>query len=293
MSPTTPSTPGPAIAIRKLSRPEEYRTVEGVQRAAWGLSTDTPVPSTIQRAIQDNGGLLLGAFAGAEMVGFALGFLGREEGRLYHYSHMTGVVPGFQNRHLGRALKLRQREEALAQGLDEIRWTFDPLQSKNAFFNVRRLGGSPDRYYPQYYGPMGDALNEGLETDRLRLVWPLNSPRVAARLRGEYPSVSDDEQWLSGASPLIETAVGDQGLRRPATVLAPTNPRVYLEVPADLVAVRKRDPGSPRLWRDATREAFLLAFRYGYRVEDFTLLSLKGARRAFYLLARPEAKNEA
>lgn len=288
-----PAAAGTAIVIRRLSTPEEYRAVEEVQRAAWGLSTDGPVPSTIQRAIHDNGGILLGAFAGSQMVGFALGFLGREEDRLYHYSHMTGVVPAFQNRHVGRALKLRQREEALAQGLDEIRWTFDPLQSRNAFFNVRRLGGHPDRYFPRYYGTMGDALNEGLETDRLRLLWPLREARVEARLQGQFPSAADDEAWLAGASALIETAVGDQGLRRPATVHPPTNPRVHLEIPADLVAVRKRDPGSARRWREATREAFLLALDHGYRVEDFTVVALKGARRAFYLLARPEESREA
>lgn len=293
MSPETSAEPGPSVVIRKLTIPEEYRAVEEVQRAAWGLSTDGPVPSTIQRAIQDNGGLLLGAFAGGQMVGFALGFLGREEGRLYHYSHMTGVVPAFQNHHVGHALKARQRAEALAEGLDEVRWTYDPLQSKNAFFNVRRLGGIPDRYYPRYYGPMGDALNEGLETDRLRLIWPLTDPRVEARLRGEFPSAADDEAWLASASALIETAVGDQGLRRPATVRPPTHPRVYLEIPADLAAVRKRDPGSTRRWREATREAFLRAFENGYGVDDFTVLSVKGARRAFYLLSRPEAKGEA
>ena len=279
--------------IRTLAAPEEYRAVEQVQRAAWGLTSDPPVPATIQRAIHDNGGLLLGAFSGREMVGFALGFLGREEEHLYHYSHMTGVLPAHQNRHVGRALKLRQRDEVRAQGLDEIRWTYDPLQSKNAFFNIRRLGGIPDRYYPRYYGPMGDALNEGLETDRLRLIWPLSHPKVESRLRGEYPSPADDEAWLAGASALIETALGDQGLRRPATVRLPTNPRAYLEIPADLAAVRTRDPGSARRWREAVREAFLGALEHGYEVEDFTVLSLKGARRAFYLLSQPEAKGEA
>ena len=293
MSPETAAAPRLAIVIRKLASPEEYRAVEEVQRAAWGLSTDGPVPATIQRAIHDNGGLLLGAFSGKEIVGFTLGFLGREEEQLYHYSHMTGVLPAFQNRHIGRALKVRQREEALAQGLGEVRWTFDPLQSKNANLNVRRLGGSPDRNFPRYYGPMGDALNEGLETDRLRLIWPLRDPRVEARLHGKLPSPQDDQAWLAGASALIETAVGEQGLRRPASVHPPTNPRVHLEIPPDLVAVRTRDPGSARRWREATREAFLLAFDQGYRVADFTMLSVKGTRRAFYLLARPEAPREA
>ena len=288
MTAEPPTEKGPPILVRKLTTPEEYRSVEGVERAAWGHSTDPPVPATIQRAIHDNGGLLLGAFAGTRMVGFALGFLGREEGRLYHYSHMTGVVPEFQNRHIGYALKSRQREEAIAQGLEEIRWTFDPLQSRNAFFNVRRLGGLPDRYYPHYYGPMRDSLNEGLETDRLRLIWRLKDPRVESRLRGEYPSLPEDEAWIASASALIETAVGDQALRRPVAVRPPANPRLLLEIPADLAAVRRWDPGSTRRWRETTREAFSRAFAEGYRVVDFTVVSDRGARRAFYLLERPE-----
>ena len=291
---TADGSPGGAapITVRKLTTPEEYRAVEEVERAAWGLSTDAPVPSTIQRALHDNGGLLLGAFAGPRMVGFALGFLGREEGHLYHYSHMTGVVPEFQNRRVGFLLKTRQREEALADGLDEIRWTFDPLQSRNAFFNVRRLGGVPDRYLPRYYGRMGDSLNEGLDTDRLRLVWTLRSPRVESRLRGELPGPAEDEAWLAQSSALIETALGEPGLRRPAIVHAPTGPRVHLEIPPDLAAVRTRDPGSTRRWREATREAFQRALAAGYRVEDFAVVSRAGVRRAFYLLSLPEARDE-
>ncbi len=279
---------GAGMTLRLLSSPEEYRAVEEVQREAWGLGGDGPVPATIQRAIQDNGGILLGAFDKDRMVGFTLGFLGREEGRLYHYSHMTGVRPPYQNRSVGFALKVRQRAEALAQGLDEIRWTFDPLQSRNAFFNIHRLGGTPDRYYPRYYGTMRDALNEGLETDRLRLVWRLKDPRVEARLAGECPTSEEDEKRVRESTPLVETALGDQGLRRPAHVRPPEADRVHLEIPPDLHAVRTRDPGVTRRWRDVTREAFLQAFAHQYRVDDFVTVRLGGERRSFYLCSRAE-----
>jgi chorismate synthase len=283
------SGPGPEerhVVIRRLATPEEYRAAEDVQRLAWGLSSDGPVPAPIQRAMNDNGGLLLGAFDGAALVGMSLGFLGREGAKLYHYSHMTGVRPEYQNQKVGYRLKLAQRAEVLAQELDEIRWTFDPLQSRNAFLNVRLLGGRPDRYHVRYYGTMADALNEGLETDRLRLVWRLHDARVEARARGELPSSAEDEQRWRASTPLLETALGPTGLRRPAAVHAVDAPLANLEIPADLGSVRTRDPGTTRRWREATREAFTRAFDQGYRVDDFAVVSAGTERRSFYFLSR-------
>ena len=276
-----------------MTTPEEFRAAEEVQREAWGFSTDSPVPAPMQRAIADNGGLVLGAFATGELVGVSLGFLGREGATLFHYSHITGVRPRLQNRQVGRTLKLAQRNEVLRQGLEEVRWTFDPLQSRNAFLNVRVLGGTPDRYLPRYYGAMGDAINEGLETDRLRLVWRLNDPRVVARVAGERPGAADDQEAVRRASALLETAIGPAGLRRPGRVFPPTAEHLHLEIPTDLATVRDRDRGSPRRWREATREAFSVAFAAGYRVDDFVVLTHAGERRSFYLLERRRGSNAA
>jgi chorismate synthase len=279
----------PRFRLCRLETPEECRAVEEVQRVVWGFSTDGPVPVPIQRAIAHNGGLLLGAYEGTRLVGFALGFLGREGGTLYHYSHMTGVVPDAQNRRVGLALKAFQRNEVLRQDLTQIRWTFDPIQSRNAFFNVRRLGGVPDQYFSRYYGAMADAINEGLETDRLRLIWSLNDPRVVARLGGRLPTTSEDELRYRSSSALIETVTGPSGLRRPVAVKPPESPTLHLEIPYDLGTVRSRDPGGTRRWRDVTRAAFTAALEAGYRVDDFAVVPLAGERRSFYFLSRPEA----
>jgi chorismate synthase len=279
----------PGLRLRRLETPEECRAVEEVQRVAWGFSTDGPVPSAIQRAIAHNGGLLLGAYEGANLVGFALGFLGREGSKLYHYSHMTAVRPEAQNRHVGFALKAFQRQEVLRQDLTEVRWTFDPLQSKNALLNLRRLGGVPDRYYPRYYGVMADAINEGLETDRLRLIWPLNDPRVVARLEGHLPTPAEDEHRFRSSSALVETAIGPSELRRPRSARPPAGPALHLEIPYDLGSVRTRDPGGARRWREVTREAFTVALDAGYRVDDFAVIPLAGERRSFYFLTRDGA----
>ncbi len=278
------------LVFRRAESVEDCRAAEAIQREAWGMTTTSPVPGSMMWAVHENGGLFLAAFSGSDMVGFSLSFLGREGDRLFQFSHMTAVRPTWQRRHVGLALKARQREEVLAMGIEELRWTFDPLQSRNAGLNVRRLAGSPDRYLPNYYGSMGDALNEGLESDRFHLVWRLRDPRVDERLKGHLPRPAEDEARLGRSEMVLETAVGPTGLRRPVAVRAPTSPAAALEIPVDLASVRKRDRGGGRRWREATREAFGRALASGYRVDDFAVVVVGSERRGFYFLERaPEA----
>lgn len=274
----------PGVLFRQLDTTEEFRAVQDVQKDAWGLDKDPPVPATLMRAFQDNGGLLLGALRERALVGFSMGFLGREGSATFHYSHMTAVRRNDQAQHLGHELKLYQREEVLRQGLTEIRWTFDPLQSRNAMRSVRRLGGRPIRYLPRYYGPMSDAINAGLETDRLLLLWPITSRRVEERIR-ETPSApeGDPERWKR-SFPVIETALRPSGVRIPVSPRAPESDELALEIPVDLGRVREAEPGGAQLWRAATREAFETAFAQGYRVDDFVRLTIDGETRCFYLL---------
>ncbi|HUI38670.1 MAG TPA: GNAT family N-acetyltransferase [Thermoplasmata archaeon] len=273
-----------AFRFRRLEKPEEFRAIEEIQTAAWGLLEEPPVPSPLQRAFQDNGGLVLGAYVDIHLVGFCLGFLGWDGETLYHYSHMTAVRPEYQNHHVGVRLKSGQRDEVLRQGLTEVRWTFDPLQSRNAFVNVRRLGGTPDRYYVHYYGRMGSEVNRDLETDRVRLVWRLRDPRVEERLGGAYPTEEDDRKHWEEATPIIETQVGESGLRVPVSVTEPEAARVHLEVPFDLALHREHEPGNLRTWRHAVRDAFRAALDVGYVVEDFAVVRIDHERRSFYFL---------
>jgi len=274
----------PGVLFRRLDTAGEFHAVQEVQKDAWGLDKDPPVPAPLMRAIQDNGGLLLGAFRERQLVGFAMGFLGREGGTTFHYSHMVAVRPSDQAHHLGHELKLYQREEVLAQGLTEIRWTFDPLQSRNAMRSVRRLGGRPVRYLPRYYGPMSDSINAGLETDRLLLVWPIASHRVEERLE-KAPSPQDDDpsRWKRSFA-VIETAIRPSGVRIPVSTRPPGSSELALEIPIDLARVREAEPGGAQSWRAATRTAFETAFANGYRVDDFVRLSVGGESRCFYLL---------
>jgi predicted GNAT superfamily acetyltransferase len=271
--------------FRRLQKPEEFRAAEKLQTEAWGLVEEPPVPSPLQRALQDNGGMVLGAFLDIHLVGMTIGFLGWDGEKLYQYCHMAAVRPQYQNHQVGFRLMAFHREEVLRQGLDEIRWTFDPLRSRNAMLHVRRLGGLPDRYLVDYYGQMGSAANRDPESDRLRLVWRLEDPAVVARIGGLRATPEEDERRLREAVPIVETEVGETGLRRPVQVSEPDGPSASLEIPFDLDALHQHDPKGVSVWRHAVRDAFRAAFDLGYRVTDFAVVRAEHERRSFYFLA--------
>jgi predicted GNAT superfamily acetyltransferase len=274
--------------FRRLAKPEEFRAVEEVQRAAWGLDANAPTISTaLQRAIQDNGGFVLGAFTDIYLAGFSMGFLGWDGSTLYHQAFETAVRPEYQNHRVGFQLHSLQREEVLAQGLAEVRGLFDPLSSKSAMLFVRRLGGTPDRYYSHYFGQLTDAVNQGLETDRVRWVWELSSPRVISRLANPLQDAEKDRTYWRSAQPIVETEPGESGIRVPTAVQEPDRGTAHLEIPFDIALVRTHEPGALRRWRHATRDAFRAAFDLRYQVEDFAVISSEHERRSFYFLRAP------
>ncbi|MFZ0891656.1 MAG: hypothetical protein WB778_05425 [Thermoplasmata archaeon] len=274
--------------FRRLGKPEEFRAVEDVQRAAWGLGPEAPtIPTALQRAAQDNGGLVLGAFVDIYLAGFSLGFLGWDGSLLYHQAFETAVRPEYQNHRVGYQLHVLQREEILAQGLAQVRGLFDPLSSKNAMLYVRKLGGTPDQYFPHYYGQLTDAVNQGLETDRVRWLWDLASAKVVERLAGRRPNSDQDVAFWRSAQPIMETEPGESGIRVPLAVQEPSAPTAHLEIPFDIDLVRTHESAALRRWRHATRDAFRAAFDLHYRIEDFAVISPEHERRSFYFLRAP------
>jgi len=273
--------------FRKLEKPEEFRQVAEVERSVYGPeSSGLAPPVPMQRALQDNGGLILGAFADIYLAGATASTLGWDGTTLYHYSLLTAVRPEYQNHHLGTQLKLAQRDEVLRLGLHEVRWVLDPLSSRAASLHVRRLGARPDRYYPHYFGQLGDAVNQGLETDRVRVVWTLDAPEVERRVGGQHPTADEDRRRWDRSSPIVETEPGDTGIRIPSAVGEPTEPSAHLEIPFDLALVRQHEPAALRRWRHAVRDAFRIASDLGYVVDDFAVVSPEHERRSFFFLTR-------
>ena len=175
--------------IRPLHAVSEMRVCVALQRIVWGYTELETVPDHIFVVAAKTGGQVLAAFDADMPVGFVLAFPALRKGRAYLHSHLLAVLPDYQNSGVGRRLKLAQRDEALARGIDLIEWTFDPLQLKNAYFNIAKLGAIVRRYVPDLYGRTTSPLHGGLPTDRLVAEWWLRSPRVQSRLsdkpRGE------------------------------------------------------------------------------------------------------------
>jgi len=280
------------FALRPLRTPEEFRNAEELQRAALGVESPLTVPAALLRSVQDNGGLVLGAFADIYLAGVVASTIGWDGTTLFHLSLGTVVRPEYQSHRLGTRLKAYQREEVLRLGLAEVRWAFDPLQRAAAALGVRRLGARPDRYLANYLGHLEPPHQPRDESDRLHLRWALNDPEVERRLGGALPRPEDDLRREAGSFAIVRTEPGESGLRLPTEVVEPTGAQASLEIPFDLGSIRTHEPASVRRWRHAVRDAFRMAFDLGYVVDDFASVTREHERRAYYLLSHPPAPPE-
>jgi predicted GNAT superfamily acetyltransferase len=164
---------------------EEFAACVEVQKEVWGKADLEVVPLPIFVVAGRAGGQVLGAFDGKRMIGFTLALAGLRHGRAMLHSHMTAVLEPYRDRGVGRQLKLFQRQDALERGIDLVEWTFDPLEIKNAHFNLERLGAIARELLPNAYGITSSPLHGGLPTDRLVAEWWLRSPRVEAIVAGQ------------------------------------------------------------------------------------------------------------
>jgi predicted GNAT superfamily acetyltransferase len=274
--------------IREAASDADYAEVEAIQREAWGFADIDIVPGDTMRASQHAGGMLLCAFEGARMIGFAFGFPALENRQLSIHSHMLAVRSEVRNLQAGFYLKLAQREQAMAQGISEMTWTFDPLQSLNAHLNFTKLGVIARRYFINFYGETSSSpLHQGFGTDRLWVTWELSSGRVkqaVERIKNAAPSgpvpaveadavllVCDDSQQPQATDELQEKLAGSQ---------------CFIEIPQDINGLKERQPLLGRAWREATRATFLAALEAGFTVSDFLKMETGGRRRGFYRLSR-------
>jgi predicted GNAT superfamily acetyltransferase len=181
------------VVIRSCHEMQEYEACLALQRQVWGFADEDLVPTRLFIVAHKIGGQVIGAFDGDKLVAFALGIPGNRNGHLYMHSHMLAVDAAYRNAGLGRQVKLFQREDALSRGVELIEWTFDPLEIKNAYLNIEKLGAIARRYTINQYGIVSSALQGGLPTDRLTAEWWLKSKRVEAVLAGSaHPAVRSE-----------------------------------------------------------------------------------------------------
>lgn len=283
---------GRHFIIREARSEADYRAVEEIQRIAWEFSDLDIVPAATLIATQHAGGMVLGAFEGDKMIGFAYGFPAFEGGRASIHSHMLAVIPQYRNIQLGFNLKLAQREFALVKGLDEITWTYDPLQSLNAHLNFAKLGVISRRYVENFYGEeTSSPLHQGFGTDRLWVKWLLSSDRVKERI-ALYKQAARPDESSSGAeslstahrSALVYAEEGEPKLADFGSILSGS--RCFIEIPNDIPAIKQRDAAAAIAWRAATRSAFLAAIEAGFAVQDFLRAGGRQSPRWLYLLSR-------
>ncbi len=256
-----------SIIIRDLDSYADLEQVEAVEREVWGLADRDVIPLTLIIATKEAGSIWVGAFDGLELAGFAFGFLGMEHGSLILHSHMLAVREPYRDLDLGRRLKLAQRERALTMRIQEMTWTFDPLQSKNAHLNFGKLGVVSDVYRIDFYGPETSSVLHQNGTDRLWVKWPVASRRVRDRLQGKdyRPEVLDA---FSRLQPLVQFNGDGRPLRNDLSA-ALARQRIAIQIPSDIGAVEQKDLGLARGWRQATRWAFTEALRAGFFVAEF------------------------
>jgi predicted GNAT superfamily acetyltransferase len=274
----------PHIAIRDLKSIDDLSQLKVVEKEVWGMADEDTLPLTLAIACKAVGNIFVGAFDKDKLVGFAFGFLGREHGQTTIHSHMLAVLDSYRHLDLGSRLKQAQRERAMAMGVREMTWTYDPLQSRNAHFNFSKLGVVSETYKVDFYGPETSSMLHRNGTDRLWVRWILNSRRVRDRLAGKNAR-AETLDAMRLLAPLVRfDPSGKPGRADLAESLA--RQRVSIEIPGDILEVERTDMGLAREWRDATRWAFREAVKAGFIVAEFCR-SIRGQQGpGAYLLQR-------
>jgi predicted GNAT superfamily acetyltransferase len=263
--------------VRDITDLDELDDVVRLYATIWGRGANPPVTIELLRAFTKAGNYVSGAFDGDRLLGACVGFFGAPAEDSLH-SHIAGVATAAHGRSIGFALKLHQRSWALQRGISEVVWTFDPLVSRNAYFNLVKLGARPAEYLQNFYGPMLDNINGDDDSDRLLVRWRLRDPRVVAACSGAgVRAVAADEVEAGavvalGRSPAGHPVLGDGSERRARTAL--------VAVPPDIQTMRVDDPATARDWRVAVRQVLTGLLREGAVVSGFD-------RSGWYVVSRP------
>jgi predicted GNAT superfamily acetyltransferase len=241
------------IEIGPLDTQEKIKAAVALQKQVWGFADIELLPVRLFVTAGKIGGQTFGAFDGPTLIGFCLAIPGvKPGGYAYLHSHMLAVAPGYRDYGIGRRLKLKQREDALARGIELMEWTFDPLEIKNAYFNLERLGAIVRRFTRNQYGTTSSPLHGGLPTDRCTAEWWMARESVIARLN------------------------------ELATERAPVEAKI--SVPNDIAEIRATEPDRAREIQERVSAEFEAHFDRGLAVTGFE----KTAETGNYLIGRWE-----
>lgn len=259
--------PDSKLVFRPFAEIGEYEACTEFQEEVWGKGFNERVSAAILMVANRIGGLSAGAFdASGVLQGFVFGLTGIEEGELIHWSDMLAVRDGLRDQGLGTRLKQYQREVLLARGVRRMRWTFDPLQSRNAYVNLKKLGSVSEEYVEDMYGDTGSPLHRGIGTDRLVALWEMDSPRVVDRIERGGPSGGE---VVPEGLPQVVSVAEHNPLPVPGNpVLDRDDPALLLSIPADIDRIVGADLELAIRWREVTRSAFQYYLPKGYQVRE-------------------------
>lgn len=278
------------FTFRRLKSISEISPLEELQRVIWGYGSDgfdSVYPTRALYALSESGGHISGAYSLDRLVGFSLAWIGKDEttGEIYLQSQLLGVLPEFRGLNLGFHLKVRQKDFALAQGIQQIRWTFDPLQASNAKLNLNKLGAICRRFLPEYYGNLRSQLVHG-SSDRLLAEWIVTSDRVKRILdQGEQSRfIPGIPIALSCSTKTFDT----KRLRVPVKLnLDLTFPETLIEIPVSLALVAETDTYLLKKWRLKVGKALRFYLGNDYIIEDLWIENSEYGKLAFYYLKCP------
>jgi predicted GNAT superfamily acetyltransferase len=251
------------VTVRELTDIADLEAVVRLYASIWGRDVNPPVTLELLRAFTKAGNYVGGAFDADQLVGACVGFFHAPAEDALH-SHIAGVSERVTGRHVGFALKLHQRAWALGRGVCYIAWTFDPLVSRNAYFNLAKLSARSVEYLPNFYGIMRDTINGADDSDRLFVKWRLRDPDVVAACAGRSRPPLVAEQMAAGVS--VALGVDERGAPVRGQLDGAT---VLVAVPSDIGALRTSDPALAAQWRVAVREVLLALEADGGRIDGF------------------------
>jgi predicted GNAT superfamily acetyltransferase len=270
------------IEIRSLCQIEELEDVRKLEGEIWGDGVSIPTHQTLTAV--KNGGLVLGAYDGRQLVGFQYSFPGFNGKLVYLCSHMLGIDVGYRSKGIGEKLKYRQREEARKLGYSLITWTYDPLESINGYLNIAKLGGISSTYIANCYGEMDDLLNSGIPSDRFLVEWSIQQEK-------ENDQIQEMDLKIVTEESLIQWTIDKDGLPLPSKTLSlPEKLReiAYVAIPKDFQKIRETNSKLAIEWRLKTRTIFSDLFEQGWQVSGFIKNISKEIPVQYYVFSKKE-----
>ncbi|MHA1347396.1 MAG: GNAT family N-acetyltransferase [Candidatus Heimdallarchaeaceae archaeon] len=272
-----------AIEYKELTDYSEYNQIESIQINAWGFPDREIVPKRIIYATHRSGGVVIAAYLNQEIIGYVWGWIGHDDSHgKFIYSHHNAVVKKHQNKKHGIQLKLEQRKWALKRNFKTINWTFDPLQSKNCYINLHKLGAICNTYKVKYWGDMHDELNIGIDTDRFYCNWLIDSSYVKKRLNKEFNDYT--EIINNSCNHSIKTTSNNGVLKIEELDLDIQETILFAEIPINITEIMKHNIELAIEWRTETRKILTHYFNKGYSVIDFILDKSKTPWKGYHVL---------